>query len=215
MRLILIRHGETVRNAEGLVQGRADVPLNDLGRRQAAALADALGGESLAAVYASPLQRARATAAAIAAPHGLPVIVEPDLAEMDVGEMEGLSGAQMRERFPEFLAVWAGPAGPSLSMPGGESLQDVQARAWAVIERLREHHAEATVAAVSHSFVIATIVCRAAGVPLSAFRRLRHEVASRTVLDCRPDRILIVHLNDTCHLDGHGLRSAGPWERRH
>lgn len=214
MRLILIRHGETAHNAGGFVQGRADVPLNDLGRLQAGALADALGGEALTAVYASPLQRARATAEAVAAPHGLPVIVEPDLAEMDVGEMEGLSGAQMRERFPEFLAVWAGPAGPALPMPGGESLQDVQARAWTVVERLRERHGDGTVAAVSHNFVIAAIVCRAAGVPLPSFRRLRHGVASRTVLDCRPDRTLIVHLNDTCHLDSHGLRSAGPWERR-
>jgi broad specificity phosphatase PhoE len=133
---------------------------------------------------------------------------------MDVGEMEGLSGPQMRERFPDFLAAWAGPSGPSLSMPGGESLEGVQTRAWAVVERLREAWPEGTVAAVTHNFVLATVVCKALGLPLADFRRFRHSVAGRTVIDFRPDRTLILSLNDTCHLDSHGLLSAGAWERR-
>jgi broad specificity phosphatase PhoE len=214
MRLILIRHGETDHNADGMVQGRADIPLNDLGRRQAAALADSLRHTPVRAVYTSPLKRARETAAIVAAALDLPVTVEPDLIEMDVGRLEGLSGAQMRERFPEFLAVWAGPEGPDIPMPGGESLRQVQTRAWAVVERLREHHGDETVVAASHNFVIATIVCRAVGVPLSAFRRMRHGVASRTVIDVRPDRTQVVHLNDLCHLERAGLLSRGPWERR-
>lgn len=214
MRLILVRHGETAHNADGMVQGRADVPLNDLGRRQAATLAGALRAEDVRAVFASPLQRGRDTATAIAAAHGLPVIIEPDLAEMDVGVMEGLTGAQMRERHPEFLVAWAGPAGPWLPMPGGESLQQVQERAWAVVERIRDHYREDLIVAVSHNFVIATVICRAIGAPLTAFRHLRHAVASRTLIDFRPDRTLILSLNDTCHLDRRDLRSAGPWERR-
>lgn len=214
MRLILIRHGETAHNAGGFVQGRADVPLNDLGRRQAAALAGALHGEDLRAVYSSPLQRARDTAQAVAQGHDLTVVIEPDLVEMHVGALEGLSGAEMRAQYAEFMAAWAGPAGPTLPMPGGESLQEVQNRAWRVVERLRERHHDGAVVAASHNFVIATIVCRAVGVPLTAFRRLRHGVASRTVIDLQPDRTLVRCLNDTCHLERASLRSAGPWEAR-
>jgi probable phosphoglycerate mutase len=213
MRLILIRHGETDNNAGGLVQGRLDLPLNALGERQAAALAEHLARESLVHVVCSPLLRACRTAAVIATPHGLTPQTLDDLVEMDVGEMEGLSGPQMRERFPAFLTAWAGPDGPSLRMPGGESLADVQARAWAVVEQLRVAWPEGCVVAVTHNFVLAAVVCKVLGLPLSDFRRFRHSVASRTVIDFRPDRALILTLNDTCHLDG-GLHSAGPWERR-
>ena len=212
MRLILVRHGETEHNAGGFVQGRIDVPLNELGRRQAAALAAALRADPPAAVVASPLERARDTALAIAAPRGLPVTLDPDLAEMDVGALEGLSGPQMRERFPDILAAWAGPQGPSVQLAGGESLEQVQVRAWRVVERLYEQYAGATVVVATHNFVIGSIVCRAIGAPLTAFRRLRIGVASRTVIDILPDRTLLRCLGDLCHLEREGLRSAGPWE---
>lgn len=214
MRLMLIRHGETNSNADGLVQGRLDVPLNELGQRQAMALARALAKEPLDHVVSSPLRRARDTAAAIAAVHGLTPVVDDALAEMDLGELEGLSGAEMRARYPDFLRAWAGPNGATLPMPGGESLTQVQERAWAAVERLREQWPEGVVAAVTHNFVLAALVCRAIGLPLADFRRFRHSIAGRTVIDLRPDRILVLSLNDLCHLDEGGLRSAGPWERR-
>ncbi len=212
MRLILIRHGETARNASGAVQGRADVPLNDLGTRQAAALAASMRADQVAAVYASPLQRARDTAAPLAAMLNLPVQIEPDLIEMDVGAMEGLTSAAMRAQYAEFLAVWASADGPAMPMPGGESLEAVQQRGWAAVQRIRERHPDETVVAVSHNFVISGIVCRATGVPLSGFRRLRHGIASRTVIDVRAERSVVIHLNDTCHLDHDGLWSGGPWD---
>ena len=99
-----------------------------------------------------------------------------------------------------------------MRMPGGESLETVQERGWSVVQRIRERYPDDTVVAVSHNFVIAGIVCRATGVPLSSFRRLRHGIASRTVIDVRPERCVVVHLNDTCHIEREGLRSGGPWE---
>lgn len=212
MRLILARHGETAHNATGFVQGRADNPLNELGQRQAQALAAALADEPLAAVVASPLRRARDTAAAIALQHGLDLIIEPDLMEMDVGEMEGLSGAAMRERFPDFMRSWSTAEGPHVPMPGGESLAQVQQRGWAVVERLQATYASTTVVAVTHNFVLAGIVCRAIGVPLDSFRRFRHNVACRTVIDISAERTIVRRLNDSCHLADAGLTSHGPWE---
>ncbi|HEX7526613.1 MAG TPA: histidine phosphatase family protein [Gaiellaceae bacterium] len=92
--LLLIRHGETDWNAEGRLQGHTDRPLNDHGRRQAAALAERLAGEAVAAVYSSDLARARETAEILAERLGLPVVDDPDLRERNWGNWEGLRGTE-------------------------------------------------------------------------------------------------------------------------
>jgi broad specificity phosphatase PhoE len=214
VRLLLIRHAETGHNRDSRVQGQADIPLSELGLRQAQALGRYLCDQSLAAVVSSPLIRARVTAEAVAAPHDLVVQPEPDLMEMHVGEMEGLSTTEMRERFPDFLAEWVTERGPSLQMPGGESLEQVQRRAWRVVEHLRGQYGDETVALVSHNFVLSCLITRALEIALSDFRRFRLSVSGVTTLRFREDRTVLVHLNDTCHLAGAGLPSTDPWAVR-
>lgn len=212
MELILVRHAETAHNRDGLVQGRADHELSDRGRAQAAALARALRDRPVQAVYSSPLRRALATAEAVAAAHGLPVRVEPDLTELDVGEMEGLSLPEMRERYADFLQRWLSPEAPGLPLPGGESLEACQARVWGVIQRIREAHPEGTVVVVSHNFALMTVLCRLLGLPLAGFRRLRQSVAGYSVAEVREGRTLLRRLNETCHLEEAGL-GAPEWRR--
>lgn len=214
MRLLLIRHAETIHNRDSRVQGQADIPLSDLGERQATALGDHLRGEPIAAVVASPLARALETAQAVAREHGLTVETDASLMEMHVGELEGLSTTEMRERFPDFLAEWATERGPAMQMPGGESLLQVQERAWRVVERLRTAHEDATVALVSHNFVLGCLITRALNAPLHEFRRFRLSVAGVTTLRFRGERTLLVQLNDTCHLARAGLPSTDPWATR-
>ncbi|MEK7693003.1 MAG: histidine phosphatase family protein [Chloroflexota bacterium] len=204
MRLILVRHGETEHNRSGLTLGRADVPLNDRGRAQARAVAASFVHPP-AAIYASPLARAHDTARAIGAATGVAVTVEPDLVEMDVGEMEHLAGAELRERYPDFLHLWLSGDAADARMPGGETLREVQTRAWEAIERIRQVHPAAEVVAVTHNFVILTTVCRALNLPLSEFRRLRHGLASRTVIDIRDGGATLIQLNDNAHLLAAGL----------
>jgi broad specificity phosphatase PhoE len=211
---MLVRHAETGHNADSRVQGQADIPLSDLGVRQAAALGDHLLREPVAAVIASPLIRAAMTAEAIAAQRGVPVELEPALMEMNVGEMEGLSIAEMRSRFPEFLAEWVTDRGPSLRMPGGESLEEVQARAWRVVEGLRGAYADETVVLVSHNFVLSSLIARALSMSLHEFRRFRLSVCGVTTLRFRGDRVVVMGLNDTCHLARAGLPSTDPWPAR-
>jgi broad specificity phosphatase PhoE len=201
MRLILVRHGETSSNKARLALGRADIELNEHGRWQAQRLAASLKHEPIAAIYSSPLKRALATAEPIASSHGLEVQVDDGLIEMDIGEMEGLTFQQMRERHPQFLQAWLGDRAAHEAMPGGECLLDVQERAWQAIERIRERHEQRTVAAVTHNFVILTLICRVLGLELADFRRLRHSLAAKSVLEMGRDRAVVVGFNDTCHLE--------------
>ncbi|MFQ5878686.1 MAG: histidine phosphatase family protein [Dehalococcoidia bacterium] len=200
MRIIIVRHGETDVNKAGLALGRADVDLNDAGHWQAQQVARALCHEAIAAVYASPLRRAVATAEAIASQHGLPVVPEEGLIEMDIGQMDGLTFQEARQRYPDFMEAWLGREVAATAMPGGERLQEVQERAWLALERVRDRHPDGTAVAVTHNFVILCLLCRVLGVNLADFRHLRHSVAGVTDLEFRDDRVILVRMNDTCHL---------------
>ena len=201
MRLFLVRHGQTESNRLNLVLGRDDVPLNERGRWQAERVGLALAREPLAAVYSSPLQRALDTARAVAAPHDLAVQSEQGLIEMEIGEMDGLTLAEVESRYPGLLKAWASEEGPDQPMPGGESLVDVQERVWAAVQDLAARHTDETVAAVAHNFVILTLLVRVLGIRLAQFRRLRHSLAAVSVIDFLPARVSLVRLNDTCHLE--------------
>lgn len=214
MRLILVRHAETDHNRDGFAQGRADNPLNETGRAQCVAVAQALAHESVVAVRSSPLRRAMETAEAIAGRHGLAVEPEPDVIEMDVGVMDGLSTREMREQHAEFLRAWMGPGAATTPMPGGESLAQVQDRAWRTVERLMDEHASGVVVLVSHNFVIATLICRALDIDLADFRRIRQDVAACHALDLTPERTRVVRLNETCHLYGGRLPPMAAFWRR-
>jgi probable phosphoglycerate mutase len=205
--LILFRHGETQHNRGKITLGRADVPLNTRGNLQARAIAASILRPP-AAIYSSPLSRCRDTANRVALATGCDVIVEPDLIEMDVGEMEHLTGNELRERYPDFLNAWlsaGGIADPDARMPGGETLSEVQARAWSAIERICASHPEGDIVVVTHNFVILTLACRALNIPLGDFRRLRTTVASKAVIDFAGPATTLLVWNDTSHLRSSGL----------
>ena len=201
MRLLLFRHGETAHNAERLALGRQDVPLNERGRAQAQAIARKYGdGSGIAAVYASPLQRAVATASPLAEALGLTVQTQPALIEMDIGELEELSFTAVRERYPDFVRRWLSDDCADAQMPGGESARQVQERAWPAIERIRERHPEDTVAVVTHNFVLLMTLCRVLHLPIERFRGIRQDLGAVSVLELSPERETVVTLNDRCHL---------------
>jgi len=202
MQLFLVRHGETEHNRQSLALGQADVPLNETGLRQAEALGRALSEERLTVIYASPLVRASRTAEAIAEPHGLDVVIEDGLIEMDVGEMDGLPLADLREKFPGFLERWLGPEGSNERMPGGERLAEVSERASVALSAIVKRHEGERVCLVSHNFVILSLLTQLMGLELAGFRRLRHSVAAITRVEWRHGAPMVVSLNDTCHLAG-------------
>lgn len=204
MRLVLIRHGETEHNRGQITLGRADVPLNDRGAAQARAVAASFV-QRPDAIVSSPLRRALDTANGIGSAVGIAVAVDDRLIEMDVGEMEHLTGAELRERYPEFLGLWISGGAADARMPGGETLREVQDRAWAAVLDLHASHPEGEVIAVTHNFVILTLICRAIGLPLADFRRIRLALAAKTVIYVGERGATLLQLNDQSHLLQHGL----------
>ena len=132
--LLLIRHGQSVWNAENRWQGQADPPLSPLGEEQARDAAERLAGLEFTGLVSSDLARARRTAEIIGEALGLPVQVEPGLREIDVGEWTGFTRAEIDAGWPGELADWS--EGRSESPPGGESRTDLAARAQSSVRRL-------------------------------------------------------------------------------
>jgi broad specificity phosphatase PhoE len=197
LRLTLVRHGETLWNHLKKIQGIADIELSKLGLEQASKLALSLQHENFDRIFSSPLKRAYATAQAIAVHHTLPITVENDLHELNAGELEGLTFPELQLRYGEFLEKWMADHS-SVTMPAGESLQEVQDRVWPVILRIIKTSKNALV--VSHSFVIITILCKARNLSLSHSKEMRVGVASKTCLEIENGTIHVVSFNDTDHL---------------
>ena len=201
-RLILVRHGETELTAARRYSGRGDVPLSAQGRAQAEAtaarVADLAG--SLTAVVTSPLKRCVRTAEAIAdAGGGVSVRVEPDLVECDFGEWEGLTFAEVRERWSDEFEAWL--ASPSVAPPEGESFDAVAARVRGVVSRLLVDHRGQTVAVVSHVTPIKLILRDALAAGDAFLHRLFLDPAGVSIVDSWPDGGVAVRtVNDTSHL---------------
>lgn len=197
MQLILIRHGETFWNKEGRVQGTSDVELSAAGKKQVELLALSLKDHPLEAIHASPLKRARQTAEIINEFHHLDIQIHWDLMEMDQGDFEGFSFKELMACEKDFLQKWiTNPA--SVKMPNGESLAQVQQRAWRVMEEIISKSENALI--VSHNFTIAAILCRVRNISLSEFRSTCVDTASKTIVQFRNGEAAIEALNDRSHL---------------
>jgi probable phosphoglycerate mutase len=202
IRILLIRHGETDWNRNGRFQGRSDLPLNQKGRDQAHALALALKDEPLTAIYSSPLARALETAHFIKDFHpSVPLFEEEGLVEMNLGEFEGMEAQRWVVEYPDFIKRWREtPA--SVAMPGGESLQEVQARAIQALERItRRHPAESTLLICSHNFVNRALLCYVLNVPLDRFREIRQETAALNILYAQGQQLRAEVVNECSHLE--------------
>ena len=207
-RIVAIRHGETAWNAEARLQGQLDIPLNALGRRQAASLAAALRDEGLAAVYASDLGRAWHTAQALAGPLGLPLAADAGLRERCFGVFEGLTRAQIDQDWPELARRWHRRE-PDFAPEGAESLLAFRDRCMATIERLARAHAGQTIALVSHGGVLDALYRAATHVALDAPRSWQLGNATINRLLHSAQGFTLVGWNDDTHLAGKALDETG------
>ena len=180
--LILARHGETDWNREGRFQGQADPPLNAAGHDQAWALAERLAAYPIEAIYCSNLLRAVQTAEAVARATGARLQLDPRLREISQGEWEGMLATNIAIRFPtEWAARQCDPV--HARPPGGESVAEVAERVWAATEDIARHYPDGPVLIVSHALALATLLCRALGIPLAAAHRMAPSNGSLRIIE--------------------------------
>lgn len=197
--LYLVRHGESVYNAEGRIQGQQDPPLSEVGLRQAELIARRLSSERFAAVYSSDLARASATAQLIAGGHGLTVQTTPLLRESRLGVVEGLTNAEIEKLYPSDTHAWrADPL--NARPPGAESIEQVIERARRFLaDALSKYANGSKLLVVAHGGSIRGLIIAGLGWPTRVYHRLHVSNGSLSIVVLGSVASLTL-FNDTCHL---------------
>ncbi len=201
MKLILVRHTETIWNRDKRIQGgSSDIALSELGIKQAHLLAKFFQKESIVAVVSSPLQRAFNTAKIIAEPHGLRVKEDEGLKELEVGELEGLSWANLSTSFTQFLLQKWQKQGTG-SVKGGESFVQLQKRSWESVEKLRRECDGDTAMVVSHYFATLSIIFKALGLLPEYLPKFRIANGGISIIEFSSSGPRLITFNNTSFLN--------------
>jgi len=200
LRLFVVRHGETAWSRERRFAGSRDVALEPEGLRQCEAVARALASQVVAAVYASPLERARASAEVIAKPHRLPVEIDPAFGEMAFGEWEGLTREEVAARFPAAYEEWR-HAPHLVRIAGGETLSQVAERARGAVQALAASHTGETIVLVTHAIVTRLIVLDALGLGPERLWTVDATPAGITEIEYEPGWATVHRMNTLAHLE--------------
>ena len=205
-RILAIRHGETAWNVDTRIQGHLDIPLNEVGLRQARHLAQALAqGDPVDAVYASDLSRAHTTASAIAQAKGLPVTAHTGLRERHFGAFQGRTFAEIETELPEAAWHWRKRT-PDWAPPGqGESLVMLHERILNTVNELAARHPGQQIVMVAHGGVMDILYRAATRLDLQAPRtwQLTNTAVNRLLWTAQG--LSLVGWGDTSHLDGMGM----------
>jgi broad specificity phosphatase PhoE len=208
MNLYLIRHGESMHNAVGRIQGHSDVRLSGLGRRQGAAAGEVLAGLPIDALYASPLRRARETAEIIAERLKLPICFDDRLKEVNVGIFQDQLRSELDRLYPEEFARWKSEDFDYV-LPGGESRRQLLERGREAIRSIvAAGHRNAAI--VSHGRILMTVVKDLLGLPLEKPPFSLQNGSITTLLYNESDKTFaLVVLDDVEHLRKVGLSGSG------
>lgn len=195
-RLLLVRHAEPDAATRGRCYGRLDVGLSPSGQRSARALARALGGLGLAAVYASPARRAVESATPLAEALRQAPLLDERLREIDFGSFEGRSFAEIEQSEPELYREWM-DSPTRVRFPGGESYPALRLRALEALEDVRSRHAGQTAALVAHGGPLRAMLAACLSMPDEALFRLDQGYAGVSVVEWTDERALVRLLNGT------------------
>ena len=199
-RICMVRHGETAWNAEGRVQGQLDIPLNDTGRTQARATAEALAGRDFTAIYCSDLMRVRQTAEPSARRLALPVVFMAELRERHYGMFETLTYVEVREKFPAEYARFR-DKDPDFDFNGGESLRSFNERSLKAVGELIERHQGEQILVFTHGGVLEMVYRHARAVGLSSPRDFEIPNAGINWIEVSPAEWKVWAWAEVAHLE--------------
>lgn len=198
MKILLIRHGETIANQKQLVLGTSDVALTDLGRRQAERAEQKIYSmrSHPTLLFSSPYFRAKETAGYISKLIDLNPIYVDGLKEMNSGEMEGIKASEMNNKYPEYMARWRRDHSTARP-PGGETLDEVHKRAWKSVLKIFNDYDENLIAVVAHLFPIQGILCNVLGIHSNHFEKLDISLGSISSIEIQKDSCRLLTMNET------------------
>jgi len=190
--IYLIRHGEITQSSPRRFVGQSDLPLTDQGRKQMRQVAEYLGCKGVSRLLCSPLSRCVESAGIVGLALGLRPEIVPDLREIGLGEWEGLTVKEVRERFPGDYETRGRDLG-GFRPAGGESFTDLQRRAWAAFEAATNF--DSPQAIVAHGGVNRVLLCRMLGMPLENLFRLGQDYACVNVVRTGRDGFCVEAMN--------------------
>ncbi len=199
VRIIYVRHAESLWNPIGKYQGRLDPELSDRGHKQAPLIAKALKKYNPTALYSSPLKRTYQTAEYISKELGLPINISEKIIEIDHGDWSGMLVDEVKEKYPDLFRAWLYEP-ENVKFPNGESLIDVYYRVKKFQEYALEKHEGETIIAVSHTVPIRASFVAGLDLPLSKFWAFGCDNASYSILDYEIVRPILYKLNNTYFL---------------
>ncbi len=200
MKLYIIRHGQTAWNKEEVFRGTKDIPLNEVGLKEANALGEYLKKIPFDAIYSSPLTRATQTAEAVAQKIHTTPKIEPGLTDLNFGTWQGVSHEEVKRNFPDLYRTWR-VAPEKTRFPEGESLQDVLNRVDTLLTRLLVEHPTHTVALFTHRVVCKVLLCRLLGLGLDHFWQIQQSTACLNRFHHSNGRWICELINSQCHLE--------------
>lgn len=193
MNIFLIRHGQIRVTAPRRFIGQLDLPLTPKGRLQMARVAVSMQPESISAIYTSPLQRARESAAIVAGRLGLTLHTEPDLNEINLGLWDGLSFAEVKQRFPgeyekrgQQLAVYR--------TPGGESFSDLQIRSIKALDNIVQK-SSGNILIVAHAGINRVLLCHFMGLGLARLFDIKQNYACINLIEAKDRHYHVLYTN--------------------
>ncbi len=195
----LVRHGRSVWNAAGRIQGQIDIDLDEIGLQQARRIADRLEGEPIAAIYASPLLRAKATADAIAERFNLPVTPDPRLMEYDFGVISGMTWTEVTKRHPVLADRWLEDPW-AVPVAGSEGRVNFAARVMSAMQDICAQYPTENIAVVAHGGTFGIYLAAMLGLDLNRRHPFHFGNTSLSLVEMREGVFHIHSLNNTCHL---------------
>jgi broad specificity phosphatase PhoE len=195
----LIRHGQTAWNKEEIFRGRTDVPLNEIGLREAELAGGYLKDKEIHVIYSSPLSRAWQTAQKIAQFHNLEVQPLNGIIDMSFGRWEGHSLQEIQKNDGELYRQWREEP-HRVRIPDGESLDEVRIRTMAALEEMIQLHPEKTLVLVSHRVITKVLICGILGIDNSHFWQIGQDTTAINLIQQRNGKYILSLMNETCHL---------------
>ena len=198
-KVYVVRHGQTAWNLEEVFRGRADIPLDETGKKEVHLAGEALKNETIHAVYSSPLCRSMETAENIAKFHNLPVTPLEAIIDISYGDWEGVSLQKVHEKFPELYSLWLREP-HKVRFPNGETLKEVRLRTMGALENLVAKHQKETIVLVAHRVPNKVLCCALLGLDNSHLWRIQQDTASTNLFVYKNEQWIVSFLNDTSYL---------------